>query len=255
MYRVKGGRWELLASATGNQDALAMSIVGVSAEEIEKGFSSSKVVSPSFMAERIEAISVYDQSIIKRLSYNWKSLKDVEEDDYIWGIAWSSALRFLVEQELKREDGVKNLEIATELYTLAPQLNEHISWLKLKDKVMNGKFYSYNDFRVISSYDIMEDSVDITNLGINNLYILRVLRGRFHLLNNQSLDRLNSLIELNESVDPLILSLIIEIFRELNPDTVDLIKSRFFEKFIGLGDPEEITPSFYSVLNPFWVVA
>src|SRR4051812_38580984 len=96
------GWWELVATATGDEEACARTMEGLSREALTSNFEG-PASSPTIVEHRIQALAAYDRQQLIALSRTWKSVTEISLDlmnaeaDF-WTAAWRSSLRFLQQE-------------------------------------------------------------------------------------------------------------------------------------------------------------
>jgi hypothetical protein len=244
--------WELLATAAGASASTAKTIEGISAREIYKGVQG-RAIAPSFIRERIEAISVSNVQILADLARQWIDPQDIHGDPW-WIAAWEASLRHLKGLRLVTQEAVNVPELSREVHVLwNDPIHQQVSWHTMLHQARLTEIQNF-EIRDKSRYQLEERSISGPDVRQAPPKLFRLLRGRANRLDPSARAILASMQETCLNRDPFEAALIIELYKELSLGTCENLYYKLADLVPSMTDPRDIIPLVYVLLNDNWKV-
>lgn len=278
------GRWELLATAAGNPDAVARTCDMLSCAVLDD------FVHPDWLIEeRVEALSAFDSSVLSSLAQAWP--KPVETASPLIRWAWRAGLRHLLPiLQLKRED-FDVAELAEEVSIVWQEApGPPISWDQAFQLIEQESIFNYATIRRLARRGLADPLPSVDKLLLAPPWMLPLLRGHVHRLEHStqdylancaqrclasdlrsgayvaqviSVDRATVTSTITKSIKYIPLGEtglegnasaappIIELACEIGNDLVDDIANKLAEQIMRLTDPKLAAPLVYLLLTPW----
>jgi hypothetical protein len=178
------GYWELLATAAGAPSSIARTEKALSADVLRLG-AQGPAEAPSVVRERVDALCAWDPGILARLATTWLEPRDINDDPW-WTAAWSAGLRHLKTLGVIDRNRADVAALAAEVALLwGDHPNQEISWRRWAEAT-KGRLSA--SIREMAQARIVEDNLTGVDIEGAPLSMLRLLRGRTHLLDASAID-------------------------------------------------------------------
>jgi hypothetical protein len=244
--------WELLATAAGAEESLAKTLEGLAANELALG-SRGKAIAPSIVRERIEAVAAWAPHMLASVAERWNRPDQIGMDPW-WTAAWEPALRHLKNLSVIEKHMVDVPELSNEVALLwNVNADESISWRETAAEFRRGTI-SYNGIRSRSCGKLIEPELGRADIERNPIVLLRMLRGRASVLDDEAADLVLSMLPTCEVRDPLEAAVIIETCEELVPGSSASLYEALIRLISGLNDVRKIIPMAYVLVSEDWEV-
>ena len=178
------GRWELLAIAAGNVNAVHKAC-GMLSRSVLDDF-----VHPDWMVEeRVEALSAFDPTVLASLAEEWP--KPVETESPFIRHAWRAGLRHLLPiMQLTKED-FSVPELAEEISVLwSTDPSEPITWAQAFRQVDQKPIFDDILVRQLARRPLVDPLPSLDDLLQSPAWMLPLLRGHVHRLESSVRDYL-----------------------------------------------------------------
>lgn len=225
---VTPGWRSLLGAAAGSPRALEWVARALTPESLDLAISGT-AVTPSLIAEHVEALAAGDAKRLSDMVRGWRAPSRVVGDPF-WGAAWHSALRHLTGEGLLSPDELSRAgeEVRAEATLLWPtEPARMISWTTLLAETRS-PLIDYARLRTLERWPLSDASISESLLQRGNLLLLRVLRGRYGLLDASAV----SYLEERASVwdlkltHPLEAAILAEVLSATQSRVCDLLRGR-----------------------------
>lgn len=239
------GQWELLATAAGVDTSVARTAEALARTSIDRA-ERDRLASPSSLADRVEALAAHDPGLLAAVAADWISPREIGGSDW-WTSVWTSALRHL--------DGIRALdperarvpELLPELERIHPPAGTPVSWRRLADRIQNDPF-AYQTVRRHAADPLLEPKITDDEVAAAPFVMLRLLRGRAHLLDDAARRRVATLAAGALDKHPLQGTLAVELCLELGIDVAESVERRLADRLPSLV-PFDVAPLCYVLLG------
>lgn len=241
--------WELAATSVGVEESVKKTLTGLSAEEINKG-ANGQACSPSLIRERVEALAAWNPMTLTILASEWVQPKDIDEFSW-WQPAWSVSLRHLKALNAVQREDVDVPALSAEVGILWNDKEKEVfSWQEMKSKVQEGVLYG--ELRKLSDSTLRENTISVEDIADAPPEILRLLRGRYDLLDSRAR---NYIVELATStpVGQGFPELIVEVCKELSLNVTNELCRNLARRIPTLKDPRKVVPLIYVLVSDWRV--
>jgi hypothetical protein len=196
----------------------------------------------------VEALAAFNIDGLVRLSTDWTRPDHIGDDPW-WTAAWTTALRHLkAAGSINRQDAdvpALSREVVA-LWDKPAQIAN--SWLGLQ-QILLSPFSRYDQCRQSASIPLIDEAIARTDLEIAHWEMLRVLRGRFHLLDETAVAWLLIRLRSWSSLDPLEAALIFEACAGVAPDEMARICGEMAKHVRTIKDARHMIPSSYVLIS------
>ena len=220
--------WELWAAAAGHPIALASARQGISRAALNDG-PYGAALTLGVVEERIEAIAAYDPHLLKTVTQEWIAPQFIRDAAWYewWREAWSISLRHLKAINAVQYEYVDVPALKDAVQRVWPRSNSDlVSWRQLRDMLTPINDAINYDTVFDHHYTLQEKLLSNDDLATAPDVMLRLLRGRTHLLDDSAREYLFQRALPCMFLDPWFY-LVMETVIELLPQTRALFATKF----------------------------
>jgi hypothetical protein len=129
--------WEFIATAAGDPQAVAITVHGLTREELDRG-AHGDAIAPSIVRERVEALAAWNPARLAELASRWRKPAECIGDPY-HEAAWSAAERHLSTAKAAPapRDPAERDRLAERLTQAIPGTEDARDWIPLIYSVLS----------------------------------------------------------------------------------------------------------------------
>jgi hypothetical protein len=245
-YRSRG-RWEILATALGEEAAVETTMRGLSATELQKK-ANGKAIAPSMIRERVEALAAYNPHLLASLTQQWLDPQHIHSD-YWWTAAWYPSLRHLKQLGVIQREmvDVPALHREVDILWYAPDPSP-ISWHLLLDYLAQKGGQAFDLIRKEAARPLIEPTLSAHDLATAPIYTLRLLRDRTELLDHSARGWLEMMVRTQANRTCIGLVYIIELCKELAIPIPETTEAELGAELLQ-GDLDDLAGTVYTLLT------
>ncbi len=242
--------WELLAAAVGSRQAVKRLQSALSREQLDLG-AEGNAIAPSFVRERVEALAAYDSRPLIEIARSWRPPYELSGSPF-WVAAWSVALRHLKEHNAINWINTNEPELDSEAAILWPtQEIGPRSWSEFVDGY-RAHFTPYNRIRLWANTRLLDTSISARQIEELPVLVLRIMRGREHILDQSARHYLRSVADNLVSLDPLEAAILLEILSKFDPGVTIRARDELVARLHSLQDARAVIPLAYVLVSQHW---